>query len=82
MKQSDFEVPVRPYGKAELGHMYRGDDCKDRAARIWMDREISKCPGLREELRRLGYNTNQKDYTIAQVRAIFNAIGEPYFTAD
>lgn len=40
MKQSDFEVPVRPYGKAELGHMYRGDDCKDRAARIWMDREI------------------------------------------
>lgn len=77
MEQNDSKILLRPYGKAELAHMYKGDSCTDSAARKWMNLEISKCPGLMDELRRLGYVAKQKNYTVAQVRAIFAAIGEP-----
>jgi len=77
MIQSDSNIPIRPYGKSELAHMYKGDCCSDSSARHWLNIEIRKCPGLREELLRLGYTPTQRNFTIAQVRAIFDAIGEP-----
>ena len=72
-----FGVPLRPYGKAELAQMYMNGTCSDPAARKWLRQEIRKCPGLLAELYRLGYDPKQKNYTVAQVRALFNAIGEP-----
>jgi len=77
MTLTDSEIPVRPYGKAELAHMYKGHGCTDSNARHWLNIEIRKCPGLLDELHRLGYSPTQKVFTLAQVRAIFNAIGKP-----
>ncbi len=74
-----YSIPIRPYSKTELAHMYVGFNCTDSNARRWIRLEISKCPGLTEELQRLGYEPKQKCYTMTQVRAIFDAIGEPCY---
>ncbi len=74
-----YSILIHPYSKAELAHMYVGFNCTDANARRWLRLEISKCPGLAEELLRLGFTPRQKCYTISQVRAIIDAIGEPCY---
>lgn len=67
----------RPWGKAELAHAYIGAHMTDRSARQWLRDELERYPGLMDELCRLGYSPRAKRFTVAQVRAIFAAIGEP-----
>ncbi len=71
------KYPVRPYGKSELALAYTQGSMSERAALNWLHNEIEHYPGLSERLRELGYYATQKVLTLAQVRAIFEAIGEP-----
>lgn len=71
------EFVVKPYGKSELGQMYVKNPLSRRAALDWMNREIASYPGLLERLRELGYRRGQRLFTVAQVRAIVEAIGAP-----
>lgn len=77
MENNKINTPVKPYGKGELATMYVGPSVPENTARKWLAKELKSYPGLMEELRRLGYNPRQHAFTIAQVRAIFEAIGEP-----
>lgn len=68
---------LRPYGKSELALAYTQGRLSERAALNWLHTEIEHYPGLSDRLRKLGYYSTQKMFTLAQVRAIFEAIGEP-----
>ena len=67
----------RPWGKTELALAYTAGSCSPRMALNWLNDEIRKYPGLMAELQRLGYRQRNKRFTLAQVQAIFRAIGEP-----
>lgn len=67
----------RPYGKTELAVRYAQGQMQPRAALNWFNHEIAQYPGLLERLRALGYRPGTRILTIAQVRAITAAIGEP-----
>lgn len=76
MKEEN-SIRIRPYSKKELIVAYCGDYLSERAGRHWLKEELEKYPGLMEELVRLGYTRRQRNFTCAQVRAIFEAIGVP-----
>ena len=71
------EFVFKPYGKSELGQMYVKNPLSRRAALEWINHEIASYPGLLTRLRELGYHRKQRMFTIAQVRAIVDALGEP-----
>ena len=67
---------IREYGRQELASLY---DPTITPAAAWAKLKtwIAVCPGLPEQLQVLGYRTNQRIFTPAQVIAIISAIGEP-----
>ena len=69
--------PIRAYSKGELIDAYCGNIYALRTRRRWFRRELETYPGLMDTLLRLGYKKNQRIYTRAQVKAIFDAIGAP-----
>ena len=68
---------LRVYGRSELARLYYGRPISDRSARRWFQNELSCVPGLMERLRELGYSPKGKIFLRAQVKAIFDALGEP-----
>ena len=68
---------LRVYGRSELARLYYGRPISDRSARRWFQNELSCVPGLMERLRELGYSPKGKIFSRAQVKAIFDALGEP-----
>lgn len=71
------EYPLRAYGKAELAEAYMRGRIAPDSERKWLIHEIRLYPGLMQTLETLGYNTRQKNFTRAQVAAIFEALGPP-----
>lgn len=71
------EYPVRPYGKSELAQLYTRGSMSPKQSCEWLRRELRLYPGLMERLVALGFTPASKVLTIAQVRAIFEAIGPP-----
>lgn len=67
----------RPYGKTELALLYTQHQMQPRAARNWLNNELSLYPGLMDQLKALGYRPGLRLFTLAQVRVITAAIGEP-----
>lgn len=67
----------KPYGKTELAVLYTCGQMHPRAALNWFNRELAQYPGLLEQLEALGYHSGKQLLTIAQVRTITAAIGEP-----
>lgn len=67
----------KPYTKSEFAMLYTRDTMSRRSALNWLNCEIASFPGLKEELEALGYHSGQRLLTIAQQRAIVEAIGEP-----
>ncbi len=70
-------TPLRVYGRSELARLYYGRPISDSGARKWLMEEISLQPGLMDKLRRLGLKKRGKTFSRAQVKAIFEALGEP-----
>ena len=68
---------IKPYGKSELARLYVKNPLSRRAALDWINHEIASYPGLLPRLCELGYHRGQHMFTIAQVRAIVDAIGVP-----
>ena len=68
---------IRPYGKGELIDAYCGECLTPRAGQRWLKNELEKYPGLMDRLVELGYTPRQRIFTCAQVKTIFEAIGEP-----
>ncbi len=68
---------LRVYGRSELAQLYYGRPVSDRSARIWFMKELSYVPGLMDRLAELGYSKKGKTFSRAQVKAIFEALGEP-----
>lgn len=68
---------IRPYGKRELAMAYTRGTMSAHASLNWLNNEIALFPGLLEQLQALGYRSGQRIITIAQLRAIVGAIGEP-----
>jgi len=67
---------IRQYGRTELAQLYSPDITPEAAwkkLRLW----IIHFPGLTQQLEALGYQSRQRVFTPAQVRAIADAIGEP-----
>ncbi len=71
------KTPIRVYGRSELAQLYYGRPISDRGARMWFMKELSHVPGLMERLRELGFTQRSKIFSRAQVKAIFEALGEP-----
>ena len=71
------KTPIRVYGRSELAQLYYGRPISDRGARMWFMKELSHVPGLMERLRELGFTPRSKIFSRAQVKAIFEALGEP-----
>ena len=67
----------KPYTKSAFAMLYTRDTMSRRSALNWLNCERASCPGLKEELEALGYRPGQRLITIAQQRAIVEAIGEP-----
>ena len=68
---------LRVYGRSELAQMYYGRPISDSAARKWLNQEISLHPELVKKLEQLGLKKRGKNYSRAQVEAIFEVLGEP-----
>lgn len=68
---------IRVYGRSELAQLYYGRPISDRGARMWFMKELSHVPGLMEKLTELGFTKTGKIFSRAQVKAIFDALGEP-----
>lgn len=77
MPQNPTNNTIRVYGRSELAQLYYGRPVSDRSARIWFMKELSYVPGLMERLEKLGFTKNGKIFSRAQVKAIFEALGEP-----
>ncbi len=77
MPQNPQTKTPRVYGRSELAQLYYGRPVSDRCARIWFMKELSHVPGLMDHLTELGYTKNGKIFSRAQVKAIFEALGEP-----
>ncbi len=67
----------RPYGKSELALLYIKANVSQRVALNWLNQEIALYPGLLDRLHELGYKPKQRIITLAQLRAIVDAIGAP-----
>ena len=72
-----IETKPRVYGRSELAQLYYGRPISDSGARKWLMEEINLHPALVEELQRLGLKKRGKNFSRAQVEAIFRVIGEP-----
>ena len=68
---------IRPYGKGELAMAYTRGQMSQRASLNWLNREIEQFPGLLEDLTYVGYRNGNRLISIAQLRLIIAAIGEP-----
>lgn len=77
MSQNSTNNPIRVYGRSELAQLYYGRPVSDRCARMWFMKELSYVPGLMDRLTQLGFNKTGKTFSRAQVKAIFDALGEP-----
>ena len=77
MKDTKDTFEIRPYGKGELAMAYTHGQMSPRASRDWLNREIAQFPGLLDDLIRVGYRSGCRLITIAQLRLIIAAIGEP-----
>ncbi len=77
MYQNSHTTPLRVYGRSELAQLYYGRPVSDRCARIWFMKELSHVPGLMDRLTELGFTKNGKTFSRLQVKAIFEALGEP-----
>lgn len=67
---------IRSYGRMELALAYCPTLCGMAAYRkleSWIDRY----PGLRQQLRDVGYSARRRSYTPVEVKLIVEAIGEP-----
>lgn len=77
METSDHPLcHIRAYGRTELAQCYLPHLTPEAAwnkLKIW----IYIHPHLSATLLRLGYNGHQRTFTPAQVKAIFDALGEP-----
>ena len=73
----NYQGRLRPYSRKELVAAYTGDFMSARSGSAWLQRELENYPGLMERLRELGYTPRLRNFTRAQVRAIFDAIGPP-----
>lgn len=71
------EFVIRPYSKTELALLYTNKTMTPERAKRWLSHEIEVYPGLMERLKELGYKPKQRIFTIAQMRAIIECIGEP-----
>ena len=68
---------MRPYGKGELAEKYTHGCRSTKQSLVWLNNELKLYPGLMEKLTVLGYRPTQRQFTIAQLRVIVEAIGEP-----
>lgn len=68
---------IRPWGKTELALAYTQGFMSEHSALNWFNTELSNYPGLMDKLKDLGYTRGQKILRIAQVKVIFEALGEP-----
>lgn len=68
---------IRVYGRSELAQLYYGRPITDRGARMWFMKELAIVPGLMERLTQLGFDKKGKTFSRAQVKVIFEALGEP-----
>ena len=65
------------YTKKDLIAAYTGGMVSYRTGSRWLEREINSYPGVREELERLGYSSQNRTVTRAQLMVIYGAIGAP-----
>ena len=77
MTEKNHFSRIRVYGRSELAQLYYGRPISDRGARSWFMNELSYVPGLMDKLRQLGFTPKGKTFSRAQVKAIFDALGEP-----
>lgn len=77
MQQDSKNNTLRVYGRTELAKLYYGRPISDSRARKWLMEELSNQPGLMDRLYRLGFKKRGKTFSRAQVKVIFDAIGEP-----
>ena len=73
----NYQGRLRPYSRKELVAAYTDGYLSPRAGAAWLQRELTSYPGLMDTLRQLGYTPRLRNFTRAQVRAIFDAIGPP-----
>ena len=71
------EFKIKAYGIAELAAKYSPDSA-DSTARKKLNHWIDRYPGLRQQLTALGFRPKARIFTPAQVRAIVEALGEPW----
>lgn len=66
------QVIIRAYGKAELAHLYYGDQVSDSRARKWLKAALEDDAELMRKLNEKGYKNSQRVFSPAQVRVIFD----------
>lgn len=66
----------RTYGKAELALLYQPCSSPDSAVKT-LNRWISRCLPLSEELRSMHYNPRRHTFLKPEVEAIVRHLGEP-----
>lgn len=76
MNNNDFEI--RTYGKSELAMLYFPDTETSKGALSNLNFYIDNKPGLRQELRKLGFPPSANSYMPSEVELIVNALGQPY----
>lgn len=69
-------MKIHTYGRTELAQIYFPDLCPQAAFRK-LNQWIDFHPTLRSELRALVTSDKTRTYTPAQVKLIFDALGEP-----
>lgn len=69
MKQEERQVPIKSYSKSELAQLY---GISAGILRTWLRK-------WEKQLKALGYDHNQKVFTVAQVRYLFrdDVLGQP-----
>ena len=69
-------MKLRTYGKSELALLYQ-PNCNPESAIRTLNRWISGCPLLMEELRALHYQPRRHTFLPREVEAILKHLGEP-----
>ena len=71
-------IEIREYTKLELARLYRPNTPTDDSAVELFRRDVRKCKGLMDELRKLpNFDINAKRFPAAQVEIILEYMCEP-----